>query len=90
LQNILAKLKKESHPFSLQKECLHIIKTFKFFCQSTFGRLHIPLAHPNKGLSPCMILHYYRKVKAQCTANHCCPRCVGLWGLFRCHEIGAY
>lgn len=57
----------------------HIIRAFKKNCRSTFGRLHIPLAHPNKGLNPRMILHYYWETKAQCTANHCCPRCVGLW-----------
>jgi hypothetical protein len=41
----------------LDIECLHIVRTFKLFCRFTFGRLH-PLAHANKGLTLCNILHY--------------------------------
>jgi hypothetical protein len=53
-------VEKESQHLTLDTKCLHIVRTFKLFCKSTFGRLH-PLAHANKGLTLCNILHYYHE-----------------------------
>ncbi len=60
MQNIIAKMEKESQQLSLDTECLHIVQAFKLFCKSTFGKLH-PLVHANKGLILCNILHDYRE-----------------------------
>lgn len=57
LQDIITELEKESEPFSLENECPHIVRAFKLFCRSSFGRLH-PLAHPHHGLTDHTILHY--------------------------------
>ncbi len=53
------KLEKELKPFSLDKTCSHIVRAFKKICRTLFGKQH-PLAHPNKGLTQCTILHYAR------------------------------
>jgi hypothetical protein len=57
LEIITKELEKESKPFSLDKACLHIVRTFKLFCKALFGKQH-PLAHPNKGLTQCTLLYY--------------------------------
>jgi len=41
-------IEKESEPFSLDKACPRIVRAFKLFCKTLFGKQH-PLAHPNKG-----------------------------------------
>jgi hypothetical protein len=41
----------------LDTKCPHIVRTFKLFYKSTFGRLH-PFTHANKGLTLCNILYY--------------------------------
>jgi hypothetical protein len=57
LEIITEELEKESKPFSLDKACSHIVRTFKLLCKALFGKLH-PLAHPNKGLTQCTLLYY--------------------------------
>jgi hypothetical protein len=57
LEIIIEELEKELKPFSLDKACRHIVRAFKLFCKTLFGRQH-PLAHPNKGLTQRTILHY--------------------------------
>jgi len=57
LQIIIEELEKESKFFSLDKACLHIVRTFKLFCRALFGKQH-PLAHLNKGLTQCTLLYY--------------------------------
>jgi hypothetical protein len=55
----MLEMDKESHPLSLNMECLHIIQAFKLFCRSSFGRLY-PLAHANTRLIHRNILHHYQ------------------------------
>jgi hypothetical protein len=58
LQNIINKMEKESQQLTLDTKCPHIVRTFKLFYKSTFGRLN-PIVHANKGLILHNILHYY-------------------------------
>jgi hypothetical protein len=52
LQNILAKLKKESHPFSLQKECLHIIKNIQKNLSKYIWETTHPIGSSQQGFEP--------------------------------------
>jgi hypothetical protein len=57
LEIITKELEKELETFSLDEACQHIVRAFKLFYKTMFGRQH-PLAHPNKGLTQCTIFHY--------------------------------
>lgn len=78
LQNILAELENEYHPFSLQKECMHIIKGIQDFLLKYIWEATL-VGSSQQGIEPSHDLPLLSRVRAHCTANHCHPICVRLW-----------